>query len=50
LPVMLLGTAVKSMLGLTVLAGAIRYWPALFEGYFSDSIRMTEQLLHLTRT
>jgi flagellar biosynthetic protein FliR len=50
LPVMLLGTAVKSMIGISVLAAAIRYWPGLFDQYFRDSIRMTEQLLHLART
>ncbi|MGA9798816.1 MAG: flagellar biosynthetic protein FliR [Terriglobales bacterium] len=50
LPVMLLGTAVKSMLGLGVLAGAIRFWPGLFEQYFRESIRITEQIFHLART
>jgi len=49
LPVMLLGTAVKSMVGLGVLAAAIGYWPALFENYFKQSIRLTEAILHLSR-
>jgi flagellar biosynthesis protein FliR len=49
LPVMLLGTAVKSMVGLGVLAAAIGYWPALFENYFKQSIKLTETLLHLAR-
>ncbi len=47
LPVMLLGTAVKSMLGLGVLMAAVHYWPSLFDRYFKESIRATEQILHL---
>jgi flagellar biosynthetic protein FliR len=47
MPLMLLGPAVKSMLGVLVLAATIGYWPRLFERYFSQSIAYTEQVLHL---
>ncbi len=47
MPLMLLGPAVKSMLGVTVLGITLRFWPHLFERYFSQSIAYTERLLHL---
>jgi len=47
MPLMLLGPAVKSMMGVLVLAATIRFWPRLFERYFSQSIAYTEQVLHL---
>jgi flagellar biosynthesis protein FliR len=49
MPLMLLGPAVKSMLGVTVLGVTMRFWPHLFERYFSESIAYTEHLLHLAR-
>jgi len=49
LPVMLIGTAVKSVLGVTVLAATLRSWPGFFERYFAQSIAYSEQLLHLAR-
>lgn len=49
MPLMLLGPAVKSMLGVLVLAATVRFWPGLFEKYFSQSIAFTEHLLHLAR-
>lgn len=50
LPVMLLGTALKSMLGIAVLLASLHYWPGLFERYFRESISYTEQVLHLARS
>jgi flagellar biosynthesis protein FliR len=47
MPLMLLGPALKSMLGVGLLMTVIHYWPALFERYFTESIRFTERLLHL---
>jgi flagellar biosynthesis protein FliR len=47
MPLMLLGPAVKSMLGVLVLGATISFWPRLFERYFSQSIAFTEQVLHL---
>jgi flagellar biosynthetic protein FliR len=49
MPLMLLGPAVKSMLGVTVLGITMRFWPHLFEKYFSESIAYAEHLLHLAR-
>jgi flagellar biosynthesis protein FliR len=49
MPLMLLGPAVKSMLGVLVLAATVSFWPSLFEGYFSRSIAYTEQVLRLAR-
>ncbi len=49
LPVMLLGPAIKSMLGILVLIATLTYWPAMFRGLFLNGIRLGEQLLHLAR-
>ena len=49
MPLMLLGPAVKSMLGVLVLGVTMRFWPHLFERYFSESITYSEHLLHLAR-
>jgi flagellar biosynthetic protein FliR len=47
MPLMLLGPALKSMLGVGLLVTVIRYWPALFQKYFTESVGFTERLLHL---
>jgi flagellar biosynthesis protein FliR len=47
MPLMLLGPAVKSMLGVCILTVTIGYWPRVFEKYFGQSISYMEQLLHL---
>jgi flagellar biosynthesis protein FliR len=47
MPLMLLGPAVKSIVGLLVLGTALRYWPSLFERYFKESIAFGEHVLHL---
>jgi flagellar biosynthesis protein FliR len=49
MPLMLLGPAVKSMLGVVVLGMTMRFWPHLFERYFSESIVYAEHLLRLAR-
>jgi flagellar biosynthetic protein FliR len=49
LGVMLLGPAVKSMLGLTLLVAVLRYWPPLFERLFVQSTSFMERLLQLAR-
>ncbi|HZP64521.1 MAG TPA: flagellar biosynthetic protein FliR [Terriglobales bacterium] len=49
MPLMLLGPAIKSTLGVTVFAVTIGFWPRLFEKYFSESIMYAEQLLHVAR-
>lgn len=47
MPVMILGPAVKSILGIVVLSATLRYWPDLFRRLFLDSITTADQLLHL---
>lgn len=47
LPLMVLGPAIKSILGLLVLISALKYWPHLFETMFLRSIGIADKLLHL---
>lgn len=47
MPLMLLGPALKSVLGIGVLMSTVHYWPALFDRYFTNSMSFTERLLHL---
>jgi flagellar biosynthetic protein FliR len=49
LPLMLLGPAIKSLLGLTILIATLKYWPDLFRGLFLNTIANGERLLHLAR-
>jgi len=49
MPLMLLGPAIKSTLGVAVFAATIGFWPRLFERYFAQSIVYAEQLLHVAR-
>jgi len=49
MPLMLMGPAVKSMLGVLVLSVTLRFWPHLFARYFAESIAYAEHLLHLAR-
>jgi flagellar biosynthetic protein FliR len=48
MPLMLLGPAFKSLLGLGILAVTLKYWPDLFQRLFLTSMMKGEQLLHLT--
>ncbi len=47
LPVMLLGPAVKSVLGLLVLIATLKYWPEMFRGLFLHAVALGTRLLHL---
>jgi flagellar biosynthetic protein FliR len=49
LPLMLLGPAVKSILGLLILISALKYWPDLFETLFLHSTATADHLLHLAQ-
>jgi flagellar biosynthetic protein FliR len=49
LPLMLLGPAVKSILGLMILISALKYWPNSFEHLFLNSMTVTDHILHLAR-
>jgi flagellar biosynthetic protein FliR len=46
---MMLGPAVKSILGLLLLSAALKYWPAMFERLFLQSLTVSDHLLHLAR-
>jgi len=47
MPLMLLGPAVKSLLGITVLIATLKYWPDLFRRLFTDAVANGERLFHL---
>ncbi|HUZ94102.1 MAG TPA: flagellar biosynthetic protein FliR [Edaphobacter sp.] len=47
MPVMLLGPAVKSVLGIFVLSATLIYWPDLFRRLFINSISRVDHLFHL---
>ena len=47
LPVLFLGLSVKSMVGLSLLALSLNYWPAIFDRYFTSAIHGGERLLQL---
>jgi flagellar biosynthetic protein FliR len=49
LPLLLLGPAVKSLLGLLVLISALKYWPDMFEKLFLNSMVTADHLLHAAR-
>jgi len=49
MPLMLLGPAIKSPLGLLVFGVTLGFWPRLLERYFSESIAYAERLLHIAR-
>ena len=47
MPLMLLGPAVKSVLGILVLIVTLKYWPDLFRRLFMDSMTNGAHLFHL---
>jgi flagellar biosynthesis protein FliR len=47
MPVLFLGLPVKILLALTVFAGMLFAWPAIFERRFADGFSLGERLLHL---
>jgi flagellar biosynthetic protein FliR len=49
LPLLVIGPAVKSILGMLILISALKYWPAMFEHMFTKSIGFADHLLHLAR-
>jgi flagellar biosynthesis protein FliR len=42
---MLLGTPIKTLLGLTLLYFALKYWPEMLEHLFLQSMKLSDQLL-----
>jgi flagellar biosynthetic protein FliR len=49
LPLMQLGPAVKSLLGLTILIATLKYWPEIFRRLFTEAVANGEHLMHLAR-
>lgn len=49
LPILFIGLALKNLLGLAVLIGAVAYWPRLFNQQFARGVQFGEQLLHLAK-
>ena len=45
MPLMLLGTPIKTILGLSLLFVALKYWPGMLERYFLGSMDLSHQLL-----
>ena len=48
-PLMLLGPAVKSVLGLSILFATLRYWPDMLSRFFASSMELSDHLLQLVR-
>ncbi len=46
-PLMLLGPAVKSLLGLSVLFATLKYWPSMLDRFFAGSMELSDHLLQL---
>lgn len=49
MPVMVIGPAIKSLLGILILIATLKYWPDLFHKLFSESVAEGERLLHVAR-
>jgi flagellar biosynthetic protein FliR len=49
LPLLLLGPAVKSVLGILILISALKYWPGIFEHLFLNSMSQADHILHLAQ-
>jgi flagellar biosynthetic protein FliR len=49
MPLIMLGPAIKSMLGIAILIATLKYWPDLFRHLFENSIAKGDQILHLAR-
>jgi flagellar biosynthetic protein FliR len=47
LPLMVLGPAIKSLLGIAILFVSLKYWPDMFRRLFVDSVGYADRLLHL---
>jgi flagellar biosynthetic protein FliR len=47
MPLLLLGPAIKSLLGILILIATLKYWPDLFRHLFTDSMTNGERIFHL---
>ncbi len=46
-PALFVGMSVKSLIGLLIIGSSLRYWPGLFETYFTSALRLSEHILRL---
>ncbi len=49
LPLMLLGPAIKSLLGILILMATLKYWPDLFHRLFQNTLENGVHILHLAQ-
>jgi flagellar biosynthetic protein FliR len=49
MPLMLLGPAIKSMLGIMILIATLKYWPDLYRQLFQNAVAGGQHLLQLAR-
>jgi len=49
MPLMILGPAIKSLLGIFVLIATLKYWPDLFHHLFQNSVANGEHILRIAR-
>jgi len=49
LPLIVMGPAIKSLLGLSILAASLKYWPDMFRTLFLNSTGYADRLLHLAK-
>jgi flagellar biosynthesis protein FliR len=49
MPLLVLGPAIKSLLGIFILIATIKYWPGLFHHLFQNSIDDSEHILRIAR-
>jgi flagellar biosynthetic protein FliR len=47
LPVLFVGLSIKSLIGMSLLCGAVAFWPRFFEGRFQHAIQVSERILQL---
>ena len=47
MPLMLMGPAIKSLIGICILIATLRYWPDLFRHLFTAAVTNGEQIFHL---
>jgi flagellar biosynthetic protein FliR len=49
MPLIVLGPAIKSLLGIFVLIATLKYWPDLFHHLFQNSVSNSEHILRIAR-
>lgn len=50
LPLIVMGPAIKSLLGLSILFVSLKYWPDMFRSLFLDSMGFADRVLHLAHS